>query len=156
MGAATRRRPLPVDIDATILIAHSDKEDATPTYKRTFGHAPLLAYLDHGEGGTGEPLAVKLRPGRANANNAADNIAVLREALTQLPADERDRVLVRTDAAGGTHAFLQAVTELGLEYSVGFAVTAPVAAAVASCPNGPGPRPTTATASNVRVPTSPS
>jgi len=124
----------PVDIDATILIAHSEKEDATATYKRTFGHAPLLAYLDHGEGGTGEPLAVMLRPGRANANNAADNIAVLQEALTQLPADERARVLVRTDAAGGTHAFLQAVTELGLDYSVGFAVTAPVAAAVRDLP----------------------
>ena len=123
--------PLPVDIDATILVAHSEKQDATPTYKRTFGHAPLLAYLDHGEGGTGEPLAVKLRPGRANANDTADNIAVVHEALTQLPADTRARVLVRTDAAGGTHAFLQAVTELGLEYSVGFAVTAPVAAAVA-------------------------
>ena len=94
----------------------------------------MLAYLDHGEGGTGEPLAVMLRPGRANANNAADNIAVLQEALTQLPADERARVLVRTDAAGGTHAFLQAVTELGLDYSVGFAVTAPVAAAVRDLP----------------------
>ena len=125
---------VPVDIDATILIAHSDKEDASPTYKRTFGHAPLLAYLDHGEGGTGEPLAVLLRPGRANANNAADNIAVLREALTQLPKAERDQVLVRTDAAGGTHAFLQAVTDLGLEYSVGFAVTAPVAKAVRDLP----------------------
>jgi hypothetical protein len=44
---------LPVDIDTTILIAHSAKQDATPTYKRTFGHAPLLAYLDHGAGGTG-------------------------------------------------------------------------------------------------------
>src|SRR5512142_1122074 len=125
---------LPVDIDATILIAQSDKEDATPTYKRTFGHAPLLVYLDHGEGGTGEPLAVLLPPGRANANNAADNIAVLRAALTQLPEDDRAWVLVRTDAAGGTHAFLAAVTQLGLEYSVGFAVTAPVAAAVRSLP----------------------
>ena len=28
---------VPVDIDATILIAHSEKEDATPTYKRTLG-----------------------------------------------------------------------------------------------------------------------
>ena len=125
---------LPVDIDATILIAHSDKEDATPTYKRTFGHSPLLAYLDHGEGGTGEPLAVKLRPGRANANNAADNIAVLDDALAQLPAEKRARVLVRTDAAGGTHASLEAVTALGLEYSVRFAVTAPVAAAVRELP----------------------
>jgi hypothetical protein len=125
---------VPVDIDATLLTAHSEKEDATPTYKRTFGHAPLLEYLDHGEGGTGEPLAVKLRPGRANANNAADNIAVLDDALAQLPADKRPRVLVRTDAAGGTHAFLQAVTELGLEYSVGFAVTTPVAAAVRELP----------------------
>ena len=75
-----------------------------------------------------------LRPGRANANNAADNIAVLDDALAQLPADKRAQVLVRTDAAGGTHAFLQAVTDLGLEYSVGFAVTAPVAAAVRELP----------------------
>src|SRR5512135_2755246 len=74
----------------------------------------LLAYLDHGEGGTAEPLAVMLRPGRATANNAANNIAVLYDALAQLPAEKRARVLVRTDAAGGTHAFLQAVTELDL------------------------------------------
>ena len=148
--------PVPVDIDATILIAHSAKEQATPTYKRTFGHHPVLAYLDHGEGGTGEPLAVLLRPGRANANNAADNITVLQDALAQLPAAERDRVLVRADAAGGTHAFLAAVTELGLEYSVGFAVTAPVAAAVSDLPEWAWTPAYKARASNARVPTSPS
>ena len=157
MGAAPTSGALPVDIDATILIAHSDKEDATPTYNGPLGHAPLLAYLDHGEGGTGEPLAVKLRPGRANANNAVDNIAVLREALTQLPADERNRVLVRTDAAGGTHAFLAAGHRAGLGVlgRVRGHRTGRRRRRV-TCPNGRGPRPMTATACNARAPTSPS
>ena len=45
------------------ITAHSDKQGAAPTYKRGFGFHPLLAYLDHGPGGTGMPLAGMLRPG---------------------------------------------------------------------------------------------
>src|SRR5690606_28013343 len=66
-----------VDIDATLVTAHSEKEDAAPTYKRGFGFHPLLAYLDHGAGGTGEPLAGVNRPGNANAGTATDHIQVL-------------------------------------------------------------------------------
>ena len=40
-----------IDLDATIVLAHSEKEGATPTWKRTFGFHPLLAFLDHGPGG---------------------------------------------------------------------------------------------------------
>ena len=61
--------------------AHSDKQDATPTYKRGFGFYPILAYLD----ATGEGLAGLLRPGRAGSNNAADHLAVFDAALAQLP-----------------------------------------------------------------------
>ncbi len=42
-----------IDIDATLVGAHSEKEDAKPTYKRGFGFHPLMAYLD----ATGEALA---------------------------------------------------------------------------------------------------
>ena len=77
--------PVIVDLDATLVGAHSEKEGATATFKRGFGFHPMLAFVDHGGGGTGEPLAAKLRPGKANANDAGDQIAVLDAALAQLP-----------------------------------------------------------------------
>ena len=56
-------RLLVIDLDATLVTAHSDKEHAEPTYKRGFGFHPLWAFADHGPDGSGEPLAVLLRPG---------------------------------------------------------------------------------------------
>jgi hypothetical protein len=53
-----------VDLDATLVAAHSEKEGATPTFKRTFGFHPIFAFVDHGRDGTGEPLAGLLREGR--------------------------------------------------------------------------------------------
>ena len=123
-----------VDLDATIALAHSDKEQATPTFKRTFGFHPLLAFLDHGGDGSGEPLAGVLRTGRAGANDDADNIAVLDLALAQLPDAERARVLVRGDAGAGTKAFLGYVSALGLQFSVGFGASDPIEQALARLP----------------------
>jgi hypothetical protein len=77
--------PLIIDLDATLLNAHSDKENAAPTFKRGFGFHPLCAFVDHGSEGTGEPLAILLRPGNAGSNTAADHITVTRDALRQLP-----------------------------------------------------------------------
>jgi nucleotide-binding universal stress UspA family protein len=108
-----------VDLDATLIGAHSEKEHATPNFKRGFGFHPMLAFVDHGTGGSGEPLAALLRPGKANANDAADQIAVLDAALAQLPAHLRSRVLVRGDTGSGVQAFVWHVHRLGLEYSVG-------------------------------------
>jgi hypothetical protein len=117
--------PLIVDIDATLVTAHSDKQGAAPTFKRGFGHHPLWAFIDHGPDGTGEPLAVLLRPGNAGSNTAADHITVLREALRQLPghlAGTRPgrKVLIRSDAAGATHELLNWLVGQRLSYSVGF------------------------------------
>lgn len=112
--------PVVVDLDATLVSAHSEKEGAAPTFKRTFGHHPLLAFVDHGPGGTGEPLSALLREGSAGANTAIDHISVLDEALDQLPATDRAGVLVRADSGGGTKDFLHHVQDLGLQYSVGF------------------------------------
>lgn len=126
--------PVIVDLDATIVVAHSEKEGATPTFKRTFGFHPLLAFIDHGVDGTGEPLAGLLREGRANANDAADQIAVLDAALAQLPDDLRGRVLVRGDTGAGVQGLLHHVTDLGLEYSVGVYARQPVLDALAVLP----------------------
>jgi hypothetical protein len=124
---ATAAEPLVVDIDATLVTAHSDKERAAPTFKRGYGFHPLCAFVDHGAEGTGEPLAVTLRPGNAGSNTAADHIALTRQALRQLPSHRRGtrpgrRVLVRVDGAGSTHKFLHWLSGQRLSYSVGFAL----------------------------------
>ena len=126
---------IPLDIDATIVIAHSDKEDASPTYKRTYGHHPVLAFLDHGAGSTGEALAGLLRPGNANANNATDLVTTLDAALAQLPADLRARVLVRSDGGGYSHRFFDAIVERGLEFSVGWQANQDIAQAISGLPD---------------------
>ena len=94
----------------------------------------MLAFVHHGAGGTGEPLVGMPRPGRANANDAADQIAVLDAALAQLPEQARSRVLVRGDTGSGVQPFLWHVTNLGLEYSVGVYARQPVQDALAALP----------------------
>ncbi len=127
-------RQVVVDLDATLIGAHSEKEHATPNYKRGFGFHPMLAFVDHGAGGTGEPLAGLLRPGKANANDAGDQIAVLDAALAQLPQQVRSRVLVRGDAGSGVKAFVAHIEALGLEYSVGMNGRQPILDALAVVP----------------------
>lgn len=123
-----------IDLDATLIGAHSEKEGATPNFKRGFGFHPMLAFVDHGVGGTGEPLAAMLRPGRANASDAADQIAVLDAALAQLPETVRHRVLVRGDTGSGVKDFLWHIHHLGLSYSVGVYGRQPVLDALAALP----------------------
>ncbi|MFI1967486.1 IS1380 family transposase [Streptomyces pathocidini] len=116
-----------VDLDGVLVIAHSDKEDAAPTWKRTYGHHPLMGFVDHGPGGTGEPVAALLRPGNAGSNTATDHIAAAQLALAQLPKKYRRgrRTLIRTDSAGGTHDFLAWLAQRGrwLSYPVGMVIT---------------------------------
>ena len=114
-----------VDIDATIVVAHSEKEQAAATFKRTFGYHPLGAWCDN----TGEFLAGKLRAGNAGSNTTADHIEVLTDAIGQIPGTHRKRLLIRSDGAGASHGLLDWLTEQGkirgrnLDYSVGFAIT---------------------------------
>jgi Transposase DDE domain group 1 len=123
-----------LDLDATLIGAHSEKEGATPNFKRGYGFHPMMAFVDHGAGGTGEPLAAMLRPGRANASDAADQIAVLDAALAQLPEGLRQRVLVRGDTGSGVKEFLWHIHHLGLSYSVGVYGRQPVLDALAALP----------------------
>ncbi len=126
-----------VDIDATIVLAHSEKEKAAPTWKKTFGFHPLAAFADHGAGAAGEALGIMLRPGNAGSNTAAEHIEVTRLALAQLPRRQRRRVLIRTDSGGGTHDFLAWLATPGrrLHYSVGMTITDEFAEAILTVPD---------------------
>ncbi|MDQ0772926.1 hypothetical protein QF026_001392 [Streptomyces aurantiacus] len=116
-----------VDLDGVLVIAHSDKQDAAATWKRTFGHHPIMGFVDHGESGAGEPVAGLLREKNAGSNTAADHITATQLTLAQLPKRFRRgrRTLVRTDSGGGTHEFVNWFTTRGwwLSYSVGVTVT---------------------------------
>jgi len=129
---------LVLDVDATIVICHSEKESAAATFKHTFGYHPILVFCDN----TGEFLAGLLRPGNAGANTAADHINVLDQALAQIPDADRHGtpLLVRADGAGCSKAFLahvRGLRERGLasEFSVGWAITERERAAIAAIPD---------------------
>ncbi|WAL75576.1 IS1380 family transposase [Kitasatospora sp. YST-16] len=127
-----------VAIDGVLVLAHSEKEDAASIWKKTFGHHSLLAFVDHGREGPGEPVAGLLRPGKAGSNTAADHIAAARLALAQMPKKYRRgrRTLIRTDSGSGTHEFLNWLTVRGrwLSYSVGMTITEAIHQAVLLVP----------------------
>ena len=132
-------RPLIIDLDATLITAHSEKQTAAPDRKHGFGFHPLGAWVDHGPSGTGEPVAMLLRPGNAGANTAADHIRVAKDALAQLPFHHRGgrvgrKVLIRADTGGGTHEFLTWMTRQRLSYSVGFRLTQDMVDRIATIP----------------------
>ena len=114
--------PLVIDIDATLVEAHSAKEGAAPTFKGGFGYHPLTAWFDHGPDGAGECAAIMLRPGNAGANTAADHIEVISRALDQAGLGSRPgrKVLVRIDGAGGTKETVGFLARRRVSYSVGF------------------------------------
>jgi Transposase DDE domain group 1 len=114
-----------LDIDASLVDAASAKESAAATWKKGFGFHPFLVTCDN----TAELLVVRLRPGNAGSNTASDHISVLREAVRQLPAVRRRRVLVRIDGAGASHAVTAWIAtgdghpSFIWEYSTGFTMT---------------------------------
>lgn len=122
---------LTIDVDATLLDAHSDKEMAAPTFKKGFGFHPWGAWLDE----TREPLAMIFRAGNAGSNTAVDHCDVIMRSIDQLPADYQaghqpgddptlvnHPLLVRTDRAGATKEFLADLVSRNIEFSVGFSM----------------------------------
>lgn len=127
--AATAKDPLIIDLDATPVTSHSDKENVAGTYKGGYGFAPFIASVDYGGGnGSGEILAAVLRPGNAGANSAEDHIRVFHTAAAQLPqsffteagALAGEKVLVRTDSAGASRKFLWHLHSLGVQFSISY------------------------------------
>jgi Transposase DDE domain group 1 len=125
---------LDIDLDATLLASHSDKEGAAGTFKGGFGFHPMLAYADQ----TGEALAGQLRAGNAGANTAADQIAVAEQALEQIPVEhiEGIEIMLRVDSAGASHELLDWCHEGRIGYSVGYDLTETVRAAILQIPDG--------------------
>jgi Transposase DDE domain group 1 len=123
---------LTIDIDATLITAHSEKERAAGNYKGGFGFFPLQGYLDE----TREALAGLLRPGNAGANTAADHVTVLDRALAQIPERyiESIEILVRADSAGATHGLVDYCREASLRFSVGYELTEAVRGAILAIP----------------------
>jgi hypothetical protein len=131
-GAGARPDTITLNIDATLLTAHSDKEQAAGHYKHGYGFHPLGCWLDE----TGEALAAILRPGNAGANTAADHFTVLCLPLAQLPAEDLDReLLVRADIGGCTHAFTSDCRQANIRFSVGYELNDTVRQAILDLPD---------------------
>lgn len=128
-SATTGTDTIVLDIDASLHQIHSEnKQDTAANYKGGYGFHPIYCFAD----ATGETLGVVLRPGNAGANNIADHVAVLDQAIGQLPEEiaaghhegddpalVRRAVQVRTDSAGCTDFVSHARAR-----NVGFAVVA--------------------------------
>ena len=119
---------LTIDVDATLITAHSEKEKAAGNYKHGYGFHPLHAYADE----TREALGAILRPGNAGSNTAADHKTVIDLALAQIPAEliESIEILIRADSAGATHETADHCHGGNLRFSFGYELTETVRAAI--------------------------
>ena len=130
LGAGPDRVVL--DVDASLLGSHSEKEKAAGNYKGGFGFHPMLCYLE----GSEAALDGILRPGNAGSNTGADQVAAIEAGLEQLPPDALEgEILVRGDSAACVHAVLDFCREGAIGFSVGHDVTAPVREAIAAVPD---------------------
>ncbi len=130
--AGARPKHLILDMDATPIESYSEKEDAAGHYKGGFGFNPILIYLDETE----ESLAGALRPGNASPGKAEDHIALLDQALAQLPQDALDEeILVRSDSAGFSHDFVEHLRDTDIRYSIGCSITESIRDAILKVPD---------------------
>ena len=123
---------LTLDVDATLITAHSEKEQAAGNYKGGYGFHPLQVYLDE----TREALGGLLRPGNAGSNTAEDHKTVIDRALAQIPAEyvKTLEILVRADSAGATHGLVDYCRDASMRFSVGYELTEPVRTAILQIP----------------------
>ena len=130
LGVAPER--VTIDLDATLIQSHSEKQGAAGNFKGGFGFHPMLAYFDE----SSEAAAGMLRSGNAGANTAVDQIAVAEAALEQISTEriESIEVLLRCDSAGASHELLGWAREGGIRFSVGLDLTETVREAILSLP----------------------
>jgi hypothetical protein len=123
---------LTIDVDATLITAHSEKEKAAGNYKHGYGFHPLMSYADE----TRETLGGLLRAGNAGSNTVADHRTVLDRALEQIPAKHIEdlQILVRADTAGATHGLTDYCREHNMRFSVGYELTEQVRSAILQIP----------------------
>lgn len=130
LGLAPER--LTIDLDATLIGSHSEKQGAAGNFKGGFGFHPLLAYFDE----SSEAAAAKLRPGNAGANTAADQIQVAEAALEQIPGElvAEIEILLRVDSAGASHELLKWCREGKIGFSVGYGLSEALRGAIEVLP----------------------
>ncbi len=126
---------LVIDMDATLITAHSDKEGARPTWKMGYGFHPLAAWCIN----TRECLAMLLRPGSDGSNTFTDHKEVLAAALKQVPAAFRRKILVRVDGAGASHKLIEHLLSLSTPrktvlFTCGWTILAADERAIAALP----------------------
>jgi hypothetical protein len=124
-----------LDLDATLITAHSDKEGAAPTWKKGFGFHPLGAWIAN----TRECPHMLLRPGNAGSNTFTDHQEVLGAALKQIPAPFRKKVIVRIDGAGASHDLVEHLLRLSsprksVLFTCGWRITETDEAAITAVP----------------------
>ncbi|MFG2563770.1 IS1380 family transposase [Streptomyces sp. NPDC048496] len=124
-----------LDLDATIVTCTSRKEGAAGTFKGTYGHMPLGAWVAN----TRECVAMLLRPGNAAPNDVADHKSVLAAALRQLPLPIWSKLLVRIDGAAFSHEVLDHLQSLTtsrrrVRWVTGWAINDTDEAAIARLP----------------------
>jgi Transposase DDE domain group 1 len=133
-GVGARPERVVIDIDATLITAHTEKEGAAVNFKSGFGFHPILAYLDDSH----EALAGVLRPGGAPAHAAQAQIDVLDMALAQIPVevvgDLDTEIVMRIDAAGAASSLCQAAQDAEIAFLVGFDLFPGVREAILSLP----------------------
>ena len=124
-----------LDLDATIVTCTSRKEGAAGTFKGSFSHMPLGAWVAN----THECLAMLLRPGNAPPNDVDDHQSVLAAGLWQLPLPLWSKLLVRIDGAAFSHEVLDHLQQLStsrrrVRWVTGWAINATDEQAIARLP----------------------
>jgi len=124
-----------LDMDATLITAHSDKEGAKPTWKMGYGFHPLAAWCIN----TRECLSMLLRPGSDGSNTFTDHEEVLADALKQVPPEFRRKILVRIDGAGASHKLIEHLISLStkrktVRFTCGWTILAADEQAIAALP----------------------
>lgn len=77
--------PLIIDVEASLMHIHSEKQSAIARYKKGYGFHPLCAFVDHGRRTRREPLALLMRSDNAGVDNSDDHIVLVRNAYRCLP-----------------------------------------------------------------------
>ncbi|MEU8252412.1 IS1380 family transposase [Nonomuraea sp. NPDC048916] len=124
-----------IDLDATLITAHSGKQGASATFKKGYGFHPLAAWCAQ----TQECLAMLLRTGSAGSNTVTDHVRVLTEAIAQVPDVFRAKLWIRIDGAGATHDLVEHMKGLNttrrtVRFTVGWKITDTDETAIAKLP----------------------
>ena len=117
---------LVIDMDATLVTAHSDKEGAAPDLEDGLRLPPIGGVVPRTPASAWHML---LRPGNAGSNTFTDHQDVLAAAIRQVPARFRRKILVRVDGAGASHDLIKHLLSLSsprrtLLFTCGWMITA--------------------------------